>query len=508
MIIMKYKQPLFLNNYYIRQMVPYIWFIVSLFVAILSGFFLFQHAVYDNLAAQIINTGFDPMRSQLIAALLLTLGTALIGTLFTTNKFGSILGAGIIFIVKYLLPFIQSEIPPTTDPGGNLELLNSGALVHTSCVIVALALLSAFIGSAIGLSLYEVLLELPYQLLHKAIQHIISKREIADQPTLVMKAQSKENRWHPARWAAIAIMIILCVLASQSTDLFFISPDVGLHNPPKLFSVTSTFSTVGTVKTIQMRSKIMGNRLRSFEIYFPPSYFDPKEKNRRYPTIYLLHGSPGLITDWVKAGDAANSANELISTKKIQELIMVMPDGNGAPGATSEWGNSANHKQPLESYVSDELVHYIDQHFRTIPNAAHRAIGGLSMGGFGAMNIAVHNPSIFNWVISLGGYYKATGTIWGSNIAYRRYNSAIIQIGLRPQARQLHIFLGDAYQDNPYYTDTVQYAQQLNRLGIKYTFVKEPGHHSWKIWATQLYQALKWLQWGPIHPAPKIVKKL
>ncbi len=504
---MKQRQHSFSSNYYIRQRIPFQWFFMSVFIALLSGFFLFRHATYDTLSAQIINTGFDQLRSQLIAALLLVLGTAVISTMLTTYRFGSMMGTTIVFIIKYLLPFIQTELLPATDPGGNPELLNSGALVHTCLVIGALALLSAFIGSAIGLNLYEVLLDIPYKLFYAVLQRSTRRKDIPDQPTQIMRAQVKKTVWHPERWAAIVIMVTIFILVSQSADLFFISPDVGLHNPPKLISLNSQIPTLGTVKIVQMHSKVLGNHWRAFSIYFPPSYFTSINKRKRYPSLYLLHGSPGTIRDWVRAGDAANSANALIATKKIQELIIIMPDGNGAPGATSEWGNSSNQKQMLENYVSGELVHYIDRHFRTIPDAEHRAIGGLSMGGFGAMNIAIHHPDIFNWVISLGGYYRATGTIWGSNVAYLRYNSAIIQIAFRPQVRKLHIFLGDAYEDKPYYTDTIQYAQRLSQLGIQYTFIKEHGHHSWKVWATQLYKALKWLQWNPIHKAPKLINK-
>lgn len=122
------------------------------------------------------------------------------------------------------------------------------------------------------------------------------------------------------------------------------------------------------------------------------------------------------------------------------------------------------------------------------------------------MNIAVHHPNVFHWVISLGGYYKAMGSIWGSKIAYIHYNSPLLQVGLQPQAHQLHIFLGDAYEDKPYYADTMQYAQQLTQLGIKYTMFRQHGHHSWRVWGTQLYQSLTWLQWGPIHSAPKVVE--
>ena len=88
-------------------------------------------------------------------------------------------------------------------------------------------------------------------------------------------------------------------------------------------------------------------------------------------------------------------------------------------------GNSFDHRQWIETYVAVDLVAYVDHRYRTLADVAHRAIGGLSMGGFGAMNIAVHHPDVFGTVISLGGYYRAEGSIWGKNAAYRRANSPI-----------------------------------------------------------------------------------
>ncbi|HEV2663163.1 MAG TPA: alpha/beta hydrolase-fold protein, partial [Ktedonobacteraceae bacterium] len=165
------------------------------------------------------------------------------------------------------------------------------------------------------------------------------------------------------------------------------------------------------------------------------------------------------------------------------------------PGATSEWADSFDHRQLIETYVTRDLVRYVDQHYRTIPNAAHRVIGGLSMGGFGAMNIAVHHPDIFGTVISLGGYYFAEGAIWGHNTAYMQKNSPALTLPKNKAVWKLHIYLGAATKDQPYYRDTVNFMHQLSKLHIPYQFDLQTGYHSWRVWQVQMYNAMLWLKW-------------
>ncbi|WP_160145913.1 alpha/beta hydrolase [Dictyobacter aurantiacus] len=502
---MKQKQPSMFNYNRTRRYIPILWFFVSFLLSLISGIFLFGHGVFDGLSAAITSTGLDSMRSQLITALMLTAGSALTGALFTHRKSGGMVGASIVFVLGYLVAFIQTELVPVTDAGGHIEPLQTNVLYNTCFIMVALAILSALIGAAVGSALYEILLYQPYQVI-RALWQRFTLRDIAARDTAAMHLQARLYQWHLERWVAIIVMLGLFFLASQSGNLFIISPEADIHGAPKLNSIAANVPSFGTTKVVEMQSILMKTR-RLFEIYLPPTYNTPAGKNKRYPTAYLLHGSPGKVTDWVLAGRAAESADALIDTKKIPELIMVMPDGNGAPGTTSEWGNSGNNKQPLEDFVSKELVKYVDQHYRTIPDAAHRAIGGLSMGGFGAMNIAIHHPDVFHSVIALGGYYNATGPIWGHSITYRQYNSPIIQIVRTPQAKTLQIFLGDATEDKLYYPGALKFAATLKKLGIKYTFVREPGGHSWKVWGDELYEGLEWVNWGPIHNAPQAIHK-
>jgi len=296
------------------------------------------------------------------------------------------------------------------------------------------------------------------------------------------------------------------VIASSATDLFLYSPDIGLHSIPHIgkptiaqtgnSTVVEAIPSTGAIVTDSLVSPSLGGQIRTILVYLPPTYNTSFGQNKRYPVLYLLHGSPGQAHDWFTGGKADQSADTLIDLGKIPELIIVSPDGNGQSGAPSEWANSYNQHQLMESYLANDVVKYIDSHYRTIPDAANRGIGGLSMGAFGATNIAMHHPDIFGSVISLGGYYYAEGGIWGNNAAYIRQNSPADVIPTQKQAWKLLFFLGDGVQDQPYLADTQNFARELNRLHIVYHLDIQKGYHAWTTWQTEIYRALLWLRWG------------
>ncbi len=484
--------------------------LVAFLIALLSGILLFNTAIFNSLISAIIGVGFDPLRSQLLAALLVTaeaalIGAAIVGVAGAAQRriVGSIFGAGVVFCFSYLTGFIQLEMQPARDPGGNLEPLIGSALLHTSLLMLALALLSAFIGASVGVALGDVLLDPPVRLatyiwqrvrLAQARQNPVSvRKEVIEQRTPV----AQTTRGMIANWlgAAALVLMILLVLTGGAGDLFIFSPDVGLHKPPIILQKVG-LPAHGAIVADSLVSPALKGQRKPFLVYLPPSYNTPQGQTKRYPVLYLLHGSPGSDKDWFTGGKADQSADTLIALGKIPELIMILPDGNGRPGQTSEWGNSYDHQQNMETYVANDLVQYVDAKYRTIPQAAFRGIGGLSMGGFGAMNIAIHHPDVFGFVISLGGYYRAEGSIWGNNPAYIRENSPIDVLPTDKPAWRLQIYIGAATKDQPYYTDARQFASELNRLLLPYQFDLQTGFHSWKVWQTQIYNVLIWLHWG------------
>lgn len=477
-----------------RRLASAIPFFISLSIALIAGILLFSTPVIEPLISTIINIGLDPLRSQLIAALIMTAAAALIGAAAGRRKLAALLGAGVIFLLSYLLGFIRLEMQPAYDPGGHLEPLDMGALVHTSFVMLALGLLSAFIGSAVGKALGEVVLDPPYRLLRLAWERS-GRQSTMPLPSTHERTRSETALQRLGSWAAALIMVALLVLAGGSGDLFLFSPDVGIHVVPRLPGKTG-MPAHGTIVQESLVSPALGGQKRVFLIYLPPSYNTPGGQAKHYPALYLLHGAPGGERDWVTAGKATQSADTLIALGKIPELIIVMPDGNGRPGASSEWGNSFDQRQLMETFVAVDLVKYVDQKYRTIPSPADRAIGGLSMGGFGATNIAVHHPDVFGLVISLGGYYRAEGSIWGQNAAYIRQNSPIDVLPTDKAAWKLKFYLGAGTKDQPYYSYTLEFAQELAALHIPYHLDLQNGYHSWSLWEKQMYNALLWLRWG------------
>jgi S-formylglutathione hydrolase FrmB len=501
---------------YMQRFAPFLPALVALLVALLSGVWLFNSAIFSSLISAIIGVGFDPLRSQLLAALLMTAGAALIGAAIGSaveaagvgragkrRIVGGIFGAGVVFCFSYLTGFIQLEMQPTRDPGGNLEPLIGGALLHTSLLMLALALLSAFIGASVGVALGDVLLDPPVRLASYILRRV-RFAQARTNPLLVHEEVMEQHisvaqtvRGMFAKWlrAAALVLMILFVLTGGAGDLFIFSPDIGLHKPPTILHKVG-LPAHGTIVADSLVSPALKGQKKPFLVYLPPFYNTPQGQTKRYPVLYLLHGSPGSDKDWFSGGKADQSADTLITLAKIPELIMILPDGNGRPGQTSEWSNSFDHQQNIETYVANDLVKYVDAKYRTIAQPADRGIGGNSMGGFGAINIAIHHPAVFGFAISLGGYYRAEGGIWGNNPAYMRENSPIDVLPTDKAAWRLQIYIGAATKDQPYYTYARQFASELDHLLLPYQFDLQTGFHSWKIWQTQIYNALIWLHWG------------
>ncbi len=497
---MKVEEDMKMHRIWTSDMQHYFSSCVSCLLALLSGLFFFRGPLFSSLVSAIIATSLDPLRAQLLAALLMTAAAALIAAMAGRRRLAALLGAAFTFFPGYLAEFIQHEQQPAFDPMGNLEPLNGYALLHTSAVMIGLALLCAFLGAAVGKALGEVLLDPPYQFarliwLHATRLHAQSNSVLVHQDAIRTRiAPSRSVTRLIGSWMGAAMLLGLLVLASDSSDLFLFSPDIGLHFVPTLYKGHEPMH--GIIVQDAVSSRALGGQKRPFLVYLPPSYNTFAGRAKHYPTLYLLHGSPGGERDWLSAGKADQAATTLITLGKIPELILVLPDGNGRPDAPSEWGNSFDHLQNIETFIAADLVTYVDHKYRTTVRAAYRGIGGLSMGGFGAANIAVHHPDLFGFVLSLGGYYHAEGSIWGKQSATLRANSPAEVLPFRKQSWKIRFYLGAATKDQPYYAYTKQFAQELAMLHIPYAFDLQNGYHAWTIWQVQIYHALLWLHWG------------
>lgn len=145
-----------------------------------------------------------------------------------------------------------------------------------------------------------------------------------------------------------------------------------------------------------LRSQALEREWR-YTVYLPPGYED---EERAYPTVYLLHGYGGEHTNWTRYGDAAMTADSLIAADAIAPMILVMPDGEN-----SYWVDSdpVTGFGAVETALIQDLIPEVDRSYRTIPLRRARMIGGLSMGGYGAVHLALKHPELFGAAASLSG---------------------------------------------------------------------------------------------------------
>ncbi|WP_296700941.1 alpha/beta hydrolase-fold protein [Algoriphagus sp.] len=148
-----------------------------------------------------------------------------------------------------------------------------------------------------------------------------------------------------------------------------------------------------TIYSENLENEAGENPNRAVSVYLPPGY---ESSSQRYPVIYFLHGFMG---DNTMLSYMTEILDFSIETKKIRPFILVIPDEktsyDGSFYSNSEYfGN-------WEDFTAFDLVNYVDQNFRTIPTKESRGITGHSMGGYGALKIAMHHPEIFSSVYAL-----------------------------------------------------------------------------------------------------------
>lgn len=146
----------------------------------------------------------------------------------------------------------------------------------------------------------------------------------------------------------------------------------------------------GKVDTITVFSNSMQKEIKCVVIT-PKNY---KKSKERFPVVYLLHGYSGNYAGWIKeAPQLAQKADEL-------QMMIVCPDG----GYYSWYFDSPiDPKMKYETFVSKELVNYIDSAYKTIADKKGRFITGLSMGGHGALYLAVRNKDVYSQAGSMAG---------------------------------------------------------------------------------------------------------
>jgi len=165
-------------------------------------------------------------------------------------------------------------------------------------------------------------------------------------------------------------------------------------------AVNADSSTVVSMRVADAGGDIGG---RTAYVYLPPGYFDEANEHARYPVVYLLHGIPGYAADWLLAGNLRRTMDVLLRAQQIQPMIVVMPQINSGFFDDSECLNFPGGEQD-ETYLTDTIVADVDASFRTLQTRTARAIGGMSAGGFCALNLGLRHLDEFSVILSSEPY--------------------------------------------------------------------------------------------------------
>jgi S-formylglutathione hydrolase FrmB len=242
--------------------------------------------------------------------------------------------------------------------------------------------------------------------------------------------------------------------------------------------IFSASSFAGTVDTVSIYSNSMHKYLKAVVIK-PDSY---KKKKNSFPVVYLLHGYDGWYSNWIIR------VPELMNYADQYQTVIVCPDG-----AKSSWyfDSPVDTSYKYETHVATELVNFIDKNYRTMADKNHRAITGLSMGGHGALFLALRHSDVFGAAGSMSGGVDLKESRNRFDIM-KRIGDTILQAGNWHDMTVINLIENytntgvkiffDCGDKDIFIDGNRRLHQKMQQLKIPHTYVEGPGEHNWDYW--------------------------
>jgi S-formylglutathione hydrolase FrmB len=243
-----------------------------------------------------------------------------------------------------------------------------------------------------------------------------------------------------------------------------------------------------TIEVVSIPSAKMGKSI-SATIILPDAY---AEGDGRFPVTYLLHGAGDTHAKWNAETDVAALADEY-------GMMMVCPDG----GRTSWFIDSPiDPSYQYETHVADECVQFVDAHYRTRADRSSRAICGLSMGGHGALFLAIRHPNTFGTSVALSGgldlrpfpenwdIKKRIGSITDYPENWEKYS--VINLAKQLKDTELNISI-DCGRNDFFLKVNRALHQQLLDDGISHVYQEHSGGHGWDYWRAAIKRQIPYV---------------
>jgi len=252
--------------------------------------------------------------------------------------------------------------------------------------------------------------------------------------------------------------------------------------------ITGYLSTYAAkVDTVRVHSESMNKSIRNVVIT-PDSYVKQKKE---FPVLYLLHGALDDYSGWLKR------VPEIKEYADQYQMIIVCPDAS-----LNSWyfDSPIDDKMKYETYVSSELVPWIDQHYKTIATKKKRAITGLSMGGHGAFYLAFRHQDVWGAAGSMSGGVdiRPFPNNWDIKLRLGKYSDHKDNWEHNTVINMLHLLDGKALKlffdcgvDDFFYEANNRLHRQMLQRKIPHTYIERPGRHKWDYWRNAIkYQLL------------------
>jgi len=231
-------------------------------------------------------------------------------------------------------------------------------------------------------------------------------------------------------------------------------------------------------------SKITNAWRRCF-VYTPADY--DKNPTKRYPVLYLQHGSGEDETGWPTQGKANLILDNLIATKKAVPMIIVMDNGYATKAPAATQNAAGKGVSPFEEVVINEIIPMIDGAFRTLSDREHRAMAGLSMGANQTITITMNNLDKFSYIAGFSGTsnYPRTDVIDPATFMGGKFKDGA---ALNKQIKLFWLGLGTK-EPSPFPGSVKAFRDMLEKQGVNYTYYESQGTaHEWLTWRRDLKQ--------------------